>query len=54
MRRGRILQFLVSEVAGGAGGATLTEGVYTVLSTMVEAHGIYVECLLLSYGFPLE
>lgn len=32
-------------IAGGAGGTTTIAGVYQILDTMVEAHGIYVECL---------
>jgi hypothetical protein len=38
-------------VTGGEGSLV---GVYGVLDTMVEAHSRYVECLLLSYGFPLN
>jgi hypothetical protein len=49
----KILAGSVSLVAGGAGTTTVLSGVYTTLSTMVEAHGIYVDCLLLSYNFPL-
>ncbi|GAB6188029.1 hypothetical protein [Thermopirellula anaerolimosa] len=36
---------VVTLIAGGAGGTTTIAGVYQILDTMVEAHGIYVECL---------
>jgi len=36
---------VVTLIAGGAGGTTAVAGVYQILDTMVEAHGIFVECL---------
>jgi hypothetical protein len=41
----RVIFGVVTLIAGGAGGTTTIAGVYQILDPMVEAHGIYVECL---------